>query len=148
MKSLYNYCVDYLVGQIEGKYLPYRGTIPFCLHIVPWRLVSTFLYVGRVKISCGFLPTRFSANVVLNSITVKKCEISNIFLTQMTYIIWKLAKKLHLNGYPGFSSPSWVMSCWMRVFRLVPRNFARFRLIFHIWNGNNSKTAWKSQLTI
>ena len=24
-----------LVGQIEGKNLLYRGTIPFCLHIVP-----------------------------------------------------------------------------------------------------------------
>jgi hypothetical protein len=34
--------IAYLVGQIEGKNLRYRGTIPFCLHIVPWRLVSTF----------------------------------------------------------------------------------------------------------
>jgi hypothetical protein len=24
-----------IVGQIEGKNLPYRETIPFCLHIVP-----------------------------------------------------------------------------------------------------------------
>jgi hypothetical protein len=24
-----------VVGQIEGKNLLYRGTIPFCLHIVP-----------------------------------------------------------------------------------------------------------------
>ena len=24
-----------VVGQIEGKNLRYRGTIPFCLHIVP-----------------------------------------------------------------------------------------------------------------
>jgi hypothetical protein len=24
-----------IVGQIEGKNLRYRGTIPFCLHIVP-----------------------------------------------------------------------------------------------------------------
>jgi hypothetical protein len=134
-----------IVGQIEGKNLLYRGTIPFCLHIVPWRLISAFLHVGRVKISCGLLPTRFSSNFVLNSITVKKCEISDAFLIQMTYIIWKLAKKLHirhLNGYPGFSGSSLVMSCWMRVFKLVPRNFARFWLIFHILNSNNSKTAW------
>jgi hypothetical protein len=55
-------------------------------------IVITFLYGGRVKISCGLLPTCFSLNVVLNSITVKKCEISNTFLTQMTYIISKLAK--------------------------------------------------------
>ena len=41
----------------------------------------------------------------------------------------------HLNGYQGFSSSSWVMSCWKRVFRLVPRIFARFWLIFHIWNS-------------
>jgi hypothetical protein len=73
--------------------LPYRGTIQFCLHIVPsWRLVSTFLYVDRVKISCGLLPTRFSSNFVLNSITVKKREISDTFLIQMTCINRKLAK--------------------------------------------------------
>ena len=41
----------------------------------------------RVEISCGLLPTCFSSNVVLNYNTVKKCEISNTFLTQMTYII-------------------------------------------------------------
>jgi hypothetical protein len=81
-----------VVGQTERKNLLYRGTIPFCFHIVPWRLVSTFRYVGCAKISCGLLPTRFSSNFVLNSITVKKCEISNTFLTQMTYIVWKLAK--------------------------------------------------------
>jgi hypothetical protein len=45
----------------------------------------------------------------------------------------KACKKLHirqLNGYQGFSSSSWVMSCWKPVFRLVPRIFARFWLIF------------------
>jgi hypothetical protein len=78
--------------------LPYRGTIPFCLHIVPRRLISTFLYVGRVQISCGLLPTRFSSNFVLNSIT---CEISDTFLIQMTCINRKLTKNYnmkHLNG--------------------------------------------------
>ena len=50
------------------------------------------LYVGRVKISCGLLPTRFSSNFVLNSITVKKCEISDIFLIQVTCINRKLIK--------------------------------------------------------
>jgi hypothetical protein len=75
----------------------YRGVcflsvLSLLFDIVPWRLVSTYLYVGRVKISCGLLPTRFSSNFVLNSIAVKKCEISNTFLTQMIYIIWKLAK--------------------------------------------------------
>ena len=50
--------------------------------------VSNFLYVGGVKISCGLLPTRFTSNFVLNSITVKICEISNTFLT----IISKLSE--------------------------------------------------------
>jgi hypothetical protein len=51
------------------------------------------MYVGRVKISqCGFQPTRFSSNFVLNSIKVKKCEISNRFLIQMTSINRKLTE--------------------------------------------------------
>ena len=41
-------------------YLRYRGTIPFWFYLVPLRLVSIFLNVGRVEISCGLLPTRFS----------------------------------------------------------------------------------------
>ena len=41
-------------------YLPYRGTIPFWFYLVPLRLVSIFLNVGRVEISYGLLPTRFS----------------------------------------------------------------------------------------
>jgi hypothetical protein len=41
-----------------------------------------------------------SSNFVLNSITVKKCEISDTFLIQMTY----------LNGYTGFSISSLVLS--------------------------------------
>ena len=86
-----------VVGQIEGKNLPYRGTIPFCLHIVPWRLVSTFLYVGRVKISCRLQPTRFSSNFVLNSITVKKCEISNTSFESLQKTTYKTFKRL-----PGF----------------------------------------------
>jgi hypothetical protein len=40
-----------IIRQIEGKYSPYRGTIPFFLHLVPWRLVSIFLYVVGVKVS-------------------------------------------------------------------------------------------------
>ncbi len=30
-------------------------------YFVPLTLVSTFLHVGRVQITCGLLPTRFSA---------------------------------------------------------------------------------------
>ena len=40
-------------------YLPCRGAIPFLFYLVPLRLVSIFLNVGHVEISCGFLPTRF-----------------------------------------------------------------------------------------
>ena len=40
-------------------YLPYRGAIPFWFYLVPLRLVSIFLNVVRVEISCGPLPTRF-----------------------------------------------------------------------------------------
>ena len=41
-------------------YLPYQGTIPFWLYLVPLRLVSAFLHVRRVEISCRLFPTRFS----------------------------------------------------------------------------------------
>ena len=40
-------------------YLPYRGAISFYVYIVPLGLISIFLDVGRVQISCGLLPTRF-----------------------------------------------------------------------------------------
>ena len=40
-------------------YLPYRGAVSFYVYIVPLGLVSIFLYVGRVQISCGLLPTHF-----------------------------------------------------------------------------------------
>ena len=41
--------------------LPYRGATSFWFYLVPLRLVSTFLNVGRVEISCGLLQTRFSS---------------------------------------------------------------------------------------
>ena len=47
-------------GTEKHVYLPYRGTIPFWFYLVPLRLVSIFLNVSRVEISCGLLPTRFS----------------------------------------------------------------------------------------
>ena len=71
---------------------------------MPRRLVSTFLYVGGVKISCGLLPTRFSSNSVLNSITIKKCEISDTLLTKMTYLFESVHKTTHktFKRLPGF----------------------------------------------
>jgi hypothetical protein len=83
-----NFCLDLITSKFCSLG---NRSIQFCVHIVPWRRVS-ILHVGGVKISCGLLPTRFSSNFVLNSTTVKKCEISNTFLTKMTYIIWLLAK--------------------------------------------------------
>ena len=47
-------------GTKKHVYLPYRGTISFWFYLVPLRLVSIFLNVVRVEISCGLLPTRFS----------------------------------------------------------------------------------------
>ena len=47
-------------GTKKHVYLPYRGTISFWFYLVPLRLVSIFLNVGYVEISCGPLPTRFS----------------------------------------------------------------------------------------
>ena len=56
-------------SRVHGSRYPARKTIRY----------SFILYVGGVKIPCGFLPTRFSSNFVLTSITVKKCEISDTF---------------------------------------------------------------------
>ena len=47
-------------GTKKHVYLPYRGAIPFWFYHIPLRLVSIFLNVVRVEISCGPLPTRFS----------------------------------------------------------------------------------------
>ena len=47
-------------GTEKHVYSTYRGTTPFWFYLVPLRLVSIFLNVGRVEISCGLLPTRFS----------------------------------------------------------------------------------------
>ena len=51
-------------GTEKHVYLPYRGAIPFWFYLVPLRLVSTFLNVGRVEISCGLLPARFSTTLL------------------------------------------------------------------------------------
>ena len=40
-------------------YLPCRGAISFYVYIVALGPINIFLYVGRVQISCGLLPTRF-----------------------------------------------------------------------------------------
>ena len=47
-------------GTKKHVYLPYRGILSFWFYLVPLRLLSIFLKVGRVEISCGLLPTRFS----------------------------------------------------------------------------------------
>ena len=59
-------------GAKKYVYLPYRGTISFWCYLVPLRLVSIFLNVGRVEISCGLLPTHFSTILLSNCFTVKR----------------------------------------------------------------------------
>ena len=58
---------------------------------MPLTLVSTLLHVGRVQITCGLLPTRFS--------TVKKGEISDSFIGKIPYGIKKYIKNLHITHY-------------------------------------------------
>ena len=59
--DIYNTCSPADRGTKKHVYLPYRGAIPFWFYLVPLRLVSIFLNVVRSEISCGLLPTRFSA---------------------------------------------------------------------------------------
>ena len=73
-------------------HLQCRGTIPFCLHLVHLRQLSIFLYVRRVQITCGLLPTRFPTIFLLNSIIAPKREISDSIITLITYIIKKFTK--------------------------------------------------------
>ena len=76
---------------MEGQF--HFGFILFLL-----RLVSIFLNVSRVEISCGLLPTRFS--------TTLKGDISSSILEKNNLHQQKTPKKLdirHLNGHPNFS---------------------------------------------
>ena len=40
-------------------YLPCRGAISFYVYVVSLGLISIFLYVGHVQISCGLMSTSF-----------------------------------------------------------------------------------------
>ena len=75
-------------------YLPYRGAISFYVYVVPLSLISIFLYVGRVQISCGLLPTRFLFKFpyIAKTINVKKGKISNSFIGKTTCVIGKAIK--------------------------------------------------------
>ena len=86
-----------LISQGAGRtkvhvYLPYRGAISFYVYIVPFGLISIFLYVGRVQISCGRLPTRFLFKFSYKTINVKKGKISNSFIGKTTCVIGKAIK--------------------------------------------------------
>ena len=72
-------------------YLPYRGAISFYVHILPLGLIS-FLYVGRVQISCGRLPTRLLFKFPYKTINVKKRKISSSFIGKTTCVIEKAIK--------------------------------------------------------
>ena len=58
----------------EHVYLPYRAAISFYVYIVPLALISIFLYVGRVHISCGLLPARFCSNFHIKLLLSKKVK--------------------------------------------------------------------------
>ena len=68
-------------GTKKHVYLPYQGTTSFWFYLVPFRLVSVFLNVGRAEISCGLLPTRFSTILLSNCIAVKKDDISSLVIS-------------------------------------------------------------------
>ena len=91
-----------LNGQKYIVYLPYRGAISFYVYIVPLGLISIFLYVGCVQISCGLLPTRFCLNFPIKLLLSKKGEISDSFLAKTTCVIGKVIKKLHITHYYGY----------------------------------------------
>ena len=73
-------------------YLPYQGAISFYVYIVPLGLISIFLYVGRVQISCGLLPTSFLFKFPYKTINVKKGKISNLFIGKTTCVLGKAIK--------------------------------------------------------
>ena len=57
---------------IEG-----RGAISFYVYIVPLGLISIFLYVGRIQIYCGLLPTRFCYNFPMK-LLLPKSKFANL----------------------------------------------------------------------
>ena len=69
--------------------VPYRGAISFYVYIVALGLISIFLYVGRVQISCGLLPPRFCPNFPIFP------QISDSFLAKTICVVGKIIKKLH-----------------------------------------------------
>ena len=74
-----------LNGQKYIVYLPHHVYLPL-------GLISIFLYVGRVQISCGLLPTLFFFKFSYKTIIVKKGEISDSFLAKTTCVIRKVIK--------------------------------------------------------
>ena len=54
-----------LVRQLRPTYLPYRGAIPFWFYLVPLWLVSIFLNVSQVEISCRLLPNPFFVDITI-----------------------------------------------------------------------------------
>ena len=73
-------------------YLPYRGAISFYVYIVPLGLISIFLYVGCVQISCGRLPTRFLFKFPYKPMNAKKDKISNSLIRKSTCVTGKAIK--------------------------------------------------------
>ena len=65
---------------------------------VPLGLISIFLYVGRVHISCGLLPTRFCLKFPIKLLLSKRVNFRFTF-TKNHLCHWKDNKKLHITPY-------------------------------------------------
>ena len=90
-------------GTKKHIYLLYRGAILFWVYLVPLRLVSIFLNVGHVDVSCGLLPTRFFVDITIKLYCCQKrwwCFKFNFRKNNLHH--QKARKKLnirHLYGY-------------------------------------------------
>ena len=54
-------------------------TISFHVYFIVLGLISIFLHVGRVQISCGLLPTRIFLKIPCKTIAVKRGRFSIIY---------------------------------------------------------------------
>jgi hypothetical protein len=102
-----------LVRQIGGKTYRIRGEILFFLHLVPFRLASTFLYVGGVQILVGFCQHVFF-DFPIKLPYCQKREFSGSFKKNQLAALESL-QKLHSNGYLDFfkrCSSYWCSKMW------------------------------------
>ena len=63
-----------------------RGNL-FYVYILLSGLISMFLHVECIKISCGLQPTRFFPYFFMKLYCYQKSEISDLFLGEIIYVI-------------------------------------------------------------